>query len=65
MSKKVGDKVYYKALFGRLKQCEIVKVIPHLCIEWTGNGAFPFHIHQYIIRFENGKEKLVDSKKII
>lgn len=33
MSKKVGDKVYYKTLFGRLKQCEIVKVIPYLCIE--------------------------------
>lgn len=65
MSKKVGDKVYYKGLFGKLKKCTIVKVIPHLVIEWTGTGAFPHHIYQYIVKFENGKEKLINDKKIL
>ena len=67
MPKKVGEQCFYKTKFlKRLKKCEVTKVISHLLIDWeTGHGAKPYHIRQYVIRLENGKEKLVDAKDLL
>lgn len=65
MIKQQGDIVYYKGIFGILKKCTIVKVIKNLKIKWSTCGAFPYYETDYIVRFKNGKEKLVDGKKIL
>ena len=67
MPKEVGEQCFYKTKFlKRLKKCEVIKVISHLLIDWeTGRGARPYHIYQYVIRLENGKEKLVDAKDLL
>lgn len=65
MVKEIGDFAYYISLFGNLKSCTIVQVIRHLKIEWTTNGAMPYHEYDYIVRFRNGKTKLVKGSKIL
>ena len=67
MPKEAGEQCFYKTkLLKRLKKCEVIKVISHLLIDWeTGHGARPYHIYQYVIRLENGKEKLVDAKDLL
>lgn len=65
MVKKIGEQVYYKGIFGRLVKCTIVKPVTNLKIEWQSCGVFPYHETDYIVRFRNGKEKLVDGKKIL
>lgn len=67
MLKEVGEQCFYKTKFlKRLKKCEVIKVISHLLIDWeTGHGAKPYRIYQYVIKLENGKEKLVDAKDLL
>ena len=67
MPKEVGEQCFYKTKFlKRLKKCEVIKVISHLLIDGeTGHGARPYHIYQYVIKLENGKEKLADAKDLL
>ena len=67
MPKEVGEQCFYKTKFlKRLKKCEVIKVTSRLLIDWeTGRGARPYHIYQYVIKLENGKEKLVDAKDLL
>lgn len=67
MPKETGEQCFYKTKFlKRLKKCEIVKVISHLLWDWEiGYGPKPYHVYQYVIRLENGKEKLVDAKDLL
>lgn len=61
---KEGEEVYYKGMFKKLKKCKIVKVISYTGIAWE-SGARAFTMYKYVVRFKNGKEKLVDSTKIL
>lgn len=63
--KNVGDFAYYVGLFGKLKSCTILEVITHLKIEWTSCRAAPHHEYDYVVRFRNGKIKLVKGSKIL
>ena len=67
MPKEIGEQCFYKTKFlKRLKKCEVIKVLSHLLIDWeTGSGPRPYYIYQYVIKLENGKEKLVNAKDLL
>lgn len=52
------EKVFYKTIFGNVKEVEILRKKKIIHID------FNYESYEYIIRFKNGRIKVVDEKRI-
>lgn len=61
---KVGDKVFYKTLFG-FKEVKIIKVREVPSLVATGGSVSCCRSYEYLIRFKSGRHKIVKQYELV
>lgn len=56
-----GEKAYYKTWYGKLKEITIVDIRG---IREVGLCSMPYMKYEYIIRFHNGRLKIIKENKL-
>lgn len=58
---KKGEKAYYKTWYGKLKE---ITIVDRRSLRWVDLTGFPSTRYEYIVRFTNGRLKIVKENKI-